>query len=71
MDVRQPYWNPVLETLPVERLRELQLRKFREIFSWTWARSKFHRALYDAAGIRPEDIRRFEDIRRVPRPTTL
>jgi hypothetical protein len=22
------YWNPILETIPLEKLRELQLRKF-------------------------------------------
>ncbi len=64
---RQPYWNPVLETLPVEKIRSLQLRKFCEIFRWTYDHSRFHRPLYDAAGIKPSDIRRFEDIRYVPK----
>ena len=66
MNVEQPYWNPVLETLPREKIRELQLKKFRKIFQWTYDRSKFHRKLYDEAGITPQDIRSFEDIRRVP-----
>jgi phenylacetate-CoA ligase len=61
-----PYWNPVLETLPHEKTRNLQLEKFKRVFQWTYERSKFHRGLYDKAGIRPEDIRSFEDIRRVP-----
>jgi len=63
----QPYWNPVLEQLPREKLRRLQLRKFRNIFAWAYERSRLHRPLYDRAGIRPEDIRGFEDIRRVPK----
>lgn len=67
MTADQQYWNPVIETLPREKLRALQLKKFRRIFSWTYARSKFHRVLYDAAGIRPQDITCFEDIRRIPR----
>ncbi len=62
-----PYWNPYLETLPRERLRALQLAKFKRIFQWTWEHSRFHRSLYDAAGIAPADIRTFEDIRRVPK----
>ena len=62
----QIYWNPVLETLPREKIRELQLRKFRRIFQWTYDRSKFHRRLYDQAGVAPQDIRSFEDIARVP-----
>ena len=62
----QIYWNPVLETLPREKIRQLQLKKFKKIFKWTYERSKFHRQIYDQAGVKPEDIRSFEDIRRVP-----
>jgi len=60
------YWNPHLETLSRTELQRLQLRKFRRIFQWAYSRSRFHRSLYDAAGITPGDIRSFEDIRRVP-----
>jgi len=62
----QPYWNPVLETLVHEKIRDLQFRKFRRIFEWGYEKSKFHRALYDKAGIKPGDIQSFEDIRRIP-----
>lgn len=61
------YWNPVLEILDRERLNALQLRKFRRIFQWAYERSRFHRSLYDRAGIRPEDIRSLDDIRHVPK----
>ena len=67
MNVPHPYWNPVLETLEPERLRQLQLKKFKRIFAWAYANSRFHRSLYDAAGVAPEDIRSFADIRRVPK----
>lgn len=65
--LNSPYWNPYLETLPAEKLRGLQLRKFQRIFKWAWERSKFHRRLYDDAGVRPEDIRTLSDIRRAPK----
>ena len=61
------YWNPVLETLPQEKLQRLQLNKFLRIFQWTYQHSKFHRSLYDKAGITPDDIQSFEDIRHVPK----
>ena len=67
MIARQKYWNPVLETLPGEKLRNLQVKKFRRIFQWAYDHSKFHRALYDKAGIKPEDIRSLEDLKRVPK----
>ncbi|RPJ17796.1 MAG: phenylacetate--CoA ligase family protein, partial [Deltaproteobacteria bacterium] len=66
MNYSQPYWNPILETLPPETLRALQLKKFQRIFRWAYTHSKFHRALYQAAGVAPEDIRTLDDIRRVP-----
>ncbi len=61
------YWNPVLETLPRGKLQELQLKKFQRIFKWTYENSKFHKALYDDAGIKPGDVRSLGDIRQVPK----
>ena len=62
----QKFWNPVLETLPQERIRNLQLKKFRRIFAWAYEKSSFHSSLYKRAGIKPEDIRSFDDIRNIP-----
>jgi len=67
MNDKKSYWNPILETLPLEKLQKLQLNKFLRIFQWAYNNSKFHRNLYDEAGITPEDIQSFEDIRHVPK----
>lgn len=67
MFTEQEYWNPLLETLPQERIRRLQFKKFKRIFQWAYDHSKFHRALYEKAGIKPADIRSFDDIRHVPK----
>jgi phenylacetate-CoA ligase len=64
---KQKYWNPVLETTLPEKIKQLQLSKFKKIFRWTYERSKFHRRLYDNAGIKPEDVQSFDDIKRVPK----
>ncbi len=61
------YWAPSIETLPPEKLRILQLKKFQNIFKWAYERSPFHRMLYTAAGVEPGDIKSFEDIRKVPK----
>ena len=66
MPADQKFWNPVLETLSREKIQKLHLRKFRNIFRWAYEHSKFHRKLYDEAGIKPADIRSLEDISRVP-----
>lgn len=62
-----PFWNPILETMPREKLEKLQLKKFRRIVKWAYERSRFHRFLYRAAGLHPEDIRTMEDVRMVPK----
>jgi phenylacetate-CoA ligase len=60
------YWNPILETMPQEKLRALQLHKFKKIVRWVYDHSKLHRRLYTEAGMEPGDIKTFEDIARVP-----
>jgi len=62
-----PYWNPLLETLDPQELKKLQLNKFKNIFGWAYKNSKFHRGLYDEAGLTPDDIRTMADVQRVPK----
>lgn len=66
MSHQSRYWNPLLETLNREAIKELQLKKFKRIFRWAYDHSRFHRALYKKAGITPDDIRSLDDISRVP-----
>lgn len=66
MNHKVPYWNPFLETLPPEKLQDLQVKKFKNIFTWAYERSKFHRALYKEAGVEPGDIKTMDDIWKVP-----
>ena len=61
------FWNPILETLPHEKLEQLQLRKFREIVSWAYDNSRFYHKLYSDAGLEPGDIKTFDDVRKVPK----
>jgi phenylacetate-CoA ligase len=64
-DVR--YWNPILETMPHEKLQELQLKKFQDMVKWVYENSKFYHSLYSDAGMEPGDIRAYDDIRKVPK----
>jgi phenylacetate-CoA ligase len=61
------FWNPVLETMPQEKLQKLQLIKFKDILTWAYRHSKFYRQLYSDAGLEPGDIKTFDDIRKVPK----
>ncbi len=67
MNEMSQYWNPLIETLPDERLRALQLKKFRRMLQWAYDHSAFHRSLYDKAGVHPREIRSLEDVVHVPK----
>ena len=58
------YWNPILETLPRERLMEIELKRFREALRWAKEGSPFYKKKLH--GIEPADIRTLEDIAKVP-----
>ena len=60
------YWNPVLETLPREKMKVMQLKKFKRIVEWGYNNSKMYRRLYDQAGFQPGDIKSWDDIYTVP-----
>jgi len=67
MKPEEQYWNPVLETLPREKLQQFQLKKFQNILNWTYENSPFYRSLYKDAGLEPGDIKTLDDIRKVPK----
>jgi len=67
MQKANQYWNPVMETLPHEKLQKLQLKKFQKIVKWAYDNSRFHHSLYKNAGIEPGDIKTFDDIKKVPK----
>jgi phenylacetate-CoA ligase len=60
------YWNPMLETLDRERIQALQFHKFKRLLTWVYERSPLYRRKFDGAGVKPEDIRTWGDISRVP-----
>jgi phenylacetate-CoA ligase len=60
------YWNPKMETLPKEDLRRLQAKRLRATVERAWARSPYHRRLFEAAKVNPQRIRRLEDLKRLP-----
>lgn len=59
-------WRPLLETLPREAYEKRQLRLFKRQMQYLMERSPFYRRKFAAAGVKPRDIKKLEDVRRVP-----
>ena len=60
------YWRREMETLPREKLEELQLQRFRERMQYVYERSPMYKRKYDEAGIKAPDIRTLDHIQHVP-----
>lgn len=45
------YWNPLLETMDREKLRNLQLKKFKRIFEWAYNNSPFIKNYIEMQGL--------------------
>src|SRR5574344_1024001 len=54
------------DTISREDFEEYQLLRFREQMKYAEAEAPHYRSLYKDAGIRPEDIRTYEDLEKVP-----
>ena len=60
------YYERDAETLPRERLERLQLRRLRATLKNAFDFVPLHRKRMQAAGVRPQDLRALEDLRRLP-----
>jgi phenylacetate-CoA ligase len=59
-------WNPEIETMSRDQMRDLQLRRLQETTRRVYERVPFYRKRFGEAGIRPDQIRALDDLRRLP-----
>ena len=62
----RPFWNMEMETLPEEKLRDLQVTKLRKQLKYCYDNSEFYKKKFNEAGAKPEDIQTWEDFRKLP-----
>lgn len=60
------YWNPRIETMPLDEVRSIQNIKLQKQIRYVYERSPFYRRKFDEAGIKPEHIRTVEDLAELP-----
>ena len=59
------YFNPELETMPVDQLHELQLRRLKQTVRHCM-NAPFYQKKFQERGITPDDIQTLEDVRKLP-----
>ena len=60
------YFQPEIETMPLEKLQALQSERLVAQVRHVYDNVKFYRDKMDLAGVKPEDIRGIEDLRKLP-----
>lgn len=60
------YWDPEVETLPLDKLNRLQDERLQELVALAYEKTPFYRHKFDAAGIKPSDIKGVADITKLP-----
>jgi phenylacetate-CoA ligase len=67
MNNEKKYWNEAIETMPPERMRNLQWKRLKKQLKYNYENSIFYREeKFDKAGLTPEDIRSFDDFQKIP-----
>ena len=59
-------WNKDIETMPREKLEELQLKRLQETVNRVYENVKPYREKMDKAGIKPDDIKTLHDLSKLP-----
>lgn len=61
-----PIFDIDFETMPREGVEAIQLRRLQTTIDRVYATVPFYKKSFDAAGIKPKDIQRLEDLKHVP-----
>lgn len=60
------YYQPDIETMPVEQIQKLQSERLVKQVKYVYDNVAFYRDKMDAAGVKPEDIMGIEDLHKLP-----
>ncbi len=60
------YYQPEIETMPREQIKQLQSEKLVKQVQWVWDRVPFYRAKMEEKGVTPADIKGVEDLHKLP-----
>ena len=61
-----PYWDKKHETMPLQDLKELQLKRLKNVVRTVYEKNEFYHKKLKDAGIKPDDIKTLDDITKIP-----
>ena len=64
--ISEVYYQPDIETMPREQLRELQLERMRQSIRHAYDNVAFYQRTFKEAGVTPDDLTSLEDLTRFP-----
>ena len=60
------YYQPDIETMPVEQLRDLQLERMKKTVQHSYDNVAFYQRSFKEAGVEPGDLKTLEDLPKFP-----
>jgi len=60
------FYQKEIETLPLSKLRKLQSQQLENLVDYVYQRVPFYKTKFDQMGIKPSEIRRIEDLSKLP-----
>jgi phenylacetate-CoA ligase len=59
-------FNPDIETMPLEKLRQLQSKRLQKLVAYVYEKVPFYKQQFDERGITPSSIKSIADVARLP-----
>lgn len=60
------FYNTAIETMPRDKIRAIRDSHIQHIVKWAYEKSEFYRNLWDEKGIKPEAIKGYQDLEKLP-----
>ena len=60
------YWNKKIETMPLDELKGLQLRRLKKLVRYVYDNNRFYHEKLKNVGVKPNDIKNLGDITKLP-----
>ena len=64
--MERKFWDEKIETMPVEELKKLQLKRLKHIVRYVYENNKFYHEKLKNANVKPDDIKTLGDIEKIP-----